>query len=94
MAAFYVLTDPKAEDANTLGLAVTDFVQADPVNVGVALRCSVCNRFITGLPWLPPYRAELEFWGKEAGDSPSGLVMPFWYRTALLDCSGLLDSWA
>jgi hypothetical protein len=72
MTTFYVLKDPKADDGDELGLAVTDFVDADPVNRGSALECPVCHGAITMLPWLPPYRAELEFWGKEAGDIAFG----------------------
>jgi hypothetical protein len=50
------------------GPGVTDFVDANPVNRGEAPKCPSCGRFISGLVWLPPYRAVLEVWGKEYGD--------------------------
>jgi hypothetical protein len=40
----------------------------EPVNLGDAPRCPQCNRFIGMLPWLPPYRVELELHGDEPGD--------------------------
>jgi len=61
---FYVLIDPR----DISGPAVTNFGKADPVNRGEAHRCSVCGSYISALPWLPPYKAELEVWGKEYGD--------------------------
>jgi hypothetical protein len=65
---FYVLNDPEVEEGQEPRLAVTDFVPADPMNVGDALLCPVCGGPVSMLPWLPPYRAELQFWGREAGD--------------------------
>jgi len=64
---FYVLSDPK--DVNREG--VTDFLRGDSFNTGRlpdALRCEVCGKLMGNLSWLPPYKAELEFWGREAGD--------------------------
>jgi len=53
-------------------LAVTYFVEADPANIGSGRLCPVCGGPVSMLPWLPPYRAELEFWGAEAGDIAFG----------------------
>jgi len=64
---FYVFVNPK--DVKREG--VTDFLPGDPFNTGRlpdALRCEVCGELMGNLSWLPPYKAELEFWGKEAGD--------------------------
>jgi hypothetical protein len=40
----------------------------EPENLGEAPRCPRCGDFIGMLPWLPPYRAELELHGQELGD--------------------------
>lgn len=70
---FYVLTNPTGPEGYRR-LAVTDFVDADPVNMGDrAPRCGVCGGIIGLLPWLPPYRATLEVWGKEYGDIAFGM---------------------
>lgn len=37
-------------------------------NVGDCVRCPECNRPLSMLKWLPPYRIELESWGKHYGD--------------------------
>lgn len=61
---FHVLKSPR----DIQRPAVTDFVDADPVNRGQAPKCPSCGHFIGGLAWLPPHRAVLEVWGKEYGD--------------------------
>ena len=45
-----------------------DAEKAEPVNRADAPRCSQCGDIIGLLPWLPPYRAELELYGEELGD--------------------------
>jgi hypothetical protein len=95
---FYVLDDPEVEDGQEPQLAVTDFVEADPVNRGSPPLCPVCHEPIGMLPWLPPYRAELQFWGREAGDIAIGfgsgeiLVSDrfrlLWERARLVGLSG------
>jgi hypothetical protein len=40
----------------------------EPENIGEAPRCPECGDVIGLLPWLPPYRAELELHGQELGD--------------------------
>ena len=65
---FYVLDSPELEEGQEPHLAVTDFLKSDPVNRGKGFDCPLCGKQMGMLPWLPPYRVELEFWGKEAGD--------------------------
>jgi hypothetical protein len=38
------------------------------INVGQAPRCPSCGGFTGLLPWLPPFRIEVETWGKQYGD--------------------------
>jgi hypothetical protein len=51
-----------------VGEATTDFLQADPHNVGDALVCEACGQPIGMLPWEPPLRAEIDTWGTRFGD--------------------------
>ena len=46
----------------------TEFAAIEPVNRGDAPRCPRCHDVIGLLPWLPPYRVELEIHGDEPGD--------------------------
>lgn len=66
--SFHVLCSPREVD----GPAVTDFLDEGRTNLGDAPRCPKCGAFIGALPWLPPYVAELEVWGKEYGDIAFG----------------------
>jgi len=51
----------------------TDYFNEEPVNLGPAPTCPVCDRW-TGLKtWLPPYRAEIEVWGKSWCDIGFGV---------------------
>jgi len=50
----------------------TEFITSEPSNVGEALTCEACGRFISMLTWLPPYRVELELWDKCFGDIARG----------------------
>jgi hypothetical protein len=60
--SFYILDNPENNDA------LTDFSPATPHNVGKAPTCQSCGKALGMLPWLPPYRAEIEYWGEKAGD--------------------------
>ena len=48
--------------------ARTDFLQEEGFNVGEAPECQLCGTTTGKLSWLPPYRVELETWGKVFGD--------------------------
>lgn len=50
----------------------TEFYCLEPDNVGEAPRCPACGQFVGMLPWLPPYRVELETWGTGYGDVAFG----------------------
>lgn len=64
---FYVLEEPRpgsADDAKT----GTNALKEEGFIVGNAPKCPRCGRFIGMLTWLPPFRVEIERWGKEFGD--------------------------
>ncbi|MCG6158345.1 imm11 family protein [Rubinisphaera margarita] len=46
----------------------TDAIKEEGFNVGDCIRCPTCSRPLSMLEWLPPYRVELESWGKHYGD--------------------------
>lgn len=48
--------------------ARTDFQIAEGFKVGNGTRCSKCRAPTGILPWLPPFKVEIEAWGKEFGD--------------------------
>ena len=50
----------------------TKFVTVEPDNRGDAPRCVRCGDPIGMLPWLPPYRVELELYGQGPGDFMDG----------------------
>ncbi len=55
----------------------TEFAEVD-TKYGEALRCPRCEDIVGPLGWEPPYRGELELYGKEYGDvlrAPGGLVV-------------------
>jgi hypothetical protein len=65
---FYVL-----ENSRITGSAYeTEFIDEEPVNLGDAPRCEACGGYVGMLRWLPPYRVELELWGKDFGDMVFG----------------------
>ena len=64
---FYVLKNPSETKSST----VTEFSEHESVQ-GDAPRCCVCGKFIGPLPWLPPFRAELEVLGNDFGDIAFG----------------------
>lgn len=64
---FYRLRQPKAgspEDQN----GRSDALKEDGNNTGEGVRCPTCNRPLSMLKWLPPFRVGLESWGKHYGD--------------------------
>jgi hypothetical protein len=63
----YVLAKPKMDTPEDL-LGGMRAIKEEDFSTGEALRCPKCNRFLTMLKWLPPYRVELERWGREFGD--------------------------
>jgi hypothetical protein len=65
---FYVLRKPRAG----LSEADTEFYEVEPVNMGEAPRCEACGRLVGMLPLLPPYKVELETWGRSFGDVAFG----------------------
>ncbi len=46
----------------------TDAIKEEGFNTSDCIRCPSCNRPLSMLRWLPPYRVELESWGKHYGD--------------------------
>jgi len=64
---FYVLEEPRPESPED-ALGGTSAVKEEGFQVGHAPECSKCGRCIGMLTWLPPFRIELESWGKEFGD--------------------------
>jgi hypothetical protein len=60
---FFVLTE-----GPTWSRYDADVDTVEPENFGEAPRCPSCGVFIGLLPWLPPYRVELEVHGQELGD--------------------------
>ena len=60
--SFFVL------DSFPRGSADTEMTEAKGYVQGDALRCRGCGRYVGGLKWLAPYRAELALHGREFGD--------------------------
>jgi hypothetical protein len=67
---FFVLINP--DSRKDVDLVITDFLKSDSVVRGDAPLCSACGKPIGMLPWLPPCRAEIEFWSNRAGDIAFG----------------------
>lgn len=67
--AYYVLTAyyPSRDTG-----AETDYAKMDPIRLGDPLFCDSCNRAISALCWLPPFRVELEVWNACFGDISFG----------------------
>src|SRR5947209_10879505 len=65
--SFYVLKQPRPESPEDK-CGGTTAIQEKGFNVGEALKCPNCGRFIGMLAWLPPFRVELQAWGMEFGD--------------------------
>jgi hypothetical protein len=49
-------------------VARVDVLAADGTIYGDAPRCDACGKYIGMREWLPPYRVELDTWGREYGD--------------------------
>jgi hypothetical protein len=64
---FYIIDTPKIGTPEDL-LGGMRAIKEEGFSTGEAWRCPECNRFLTTLRWLPPYRVELERWGREYGD--------------------------
>lgn len=64
---FYRLKQPKINSVEDR-FARIDSLKEEGFNVGDCVRCPSCNRPLSMLRWLPPYRIELETWGKHYGD--------------------------
>jgi hypothetical protein len=64
---FYVLERSNIGSVNEK-VAGTEARDADGTNRGEAPRCPECGSYVGMLTWLPPYRVELETWGREYGD--------------------------
>lgn len=64
---FYVLDKPKADTPEDR-LSGMRTIKEESFATADAVRCPQCGRFLTMLEWLPPYRVELERWGREYGD--------------------------
>jgi hypothetical protein len=64
---FYALksSEPGSPEDKVAG---TDALFEEGFNTGAAPRCPACGKYIDSLPWLPPYRIELETWGPKYGD--------------------------
>lgn len=64
---FYVIEQPKAgSPEDRFGRA--DALKEEGNKTGEGIRCPACDRPLSMLKWLPPYRIELESWGKHYGD--------------------------
>jgi uncharacterized protein DUF1629 len=68
---FFVLED------ELFGRYDTKFLPTEPHNVGEPPPCPQCKRGIGMLPWLPPYRLELELYGDAFGDYVEGVGYSF-----------------
>ncbi len=63
---FFVLDDVLAGEYDT------KFDPVEPSNLGDAPRCPQCGTLLGMLTWLPPYRVDLEVYGKQPGDFVTG----------------------
>ena len=52
--------------------ADTEFTEPDDTRTGPAPQCPRCGYYLSLLVWLPPYRVELETWGRRFGDIAGG----------------------
>jgi len=64
---FYVFDNPKIDSPDDQRGGM-DAIKEEGFNVGDAPRCPKCGRPLGMLLWLPPYRLELETWGRDYGD--------------------------
>jgi hypothetical protein len=66
-ARFYRLREPRPGSPLDL-LGRIDVAPEDGFNIGPAPKCSECGRLLGMLSWLPPFRLEIETWGRHFGD--------------------------
>jgi hypothetical protein len=59
-------------DENMGGEQDTQFDTIGSINPGDAPRCTQCGALLGMLTWLPPYRVDLELYGKQPGDFVTG----------------------
>jgi hypothetical protein len=64
---FYLLRQPRPGSPEDLA-GRSDAHTEEDCNLGDAIKCDTCNRFLTSLKWLPPFRVAVECWGKHYGD--------------------------
>lgn len=64
---FYVLEEPRPGTPEDKAAGTNALIE-EGFKVGDAPQCPKCGRFIGMLTWLPPFRVEIETWGKEFGD--------------------------
>lgn len=64
---FYILSEPCPESPED-AVGGTNALKVEGFKVGDAPKCPKCGRFIGLLTWMPPFRVEIEMWGKEFGD--------------------------
>jgi hypothetical protein len=65
--SFFILEEPKPGSPQDKAHG-TRSLKEEGFSVGPAPRCPACGGFIGMLRWVPPFRVELETWGKEFGD--------------------------
>ena len=66
MQFFMLEEEPTTEPEHQI--ASMDAVKAAGKNVGDARRSEACGKYVGMCEWLPPYRVELETWGRVFGD--------------------------
>lgn len=81
---FYVLKPPQATSRHDRNAGV-EFIQAEGFRVGEATKCNGCGQYTSLLSWLPPYRVELETWGRQYGDAGFGPTSDFLISARLQD---------
>jgi hypothetical protein len=64
---FYILEQPRFGSSQDRAHG-TEALHEEGFKTGPAPRCSGCERYVGLLKWLPPFRVELETWGREFGD--------------------------
>jgi hypothetical protein len=64
---FYRFEQPRSDSPEDRAGSI-DVMPEDGFNVGPGPTCPACDRPLGWLSWLPPYRLELETWGKQYGD--------------------------
>ena len=64
---FYVLEEARPGSPED-DMGGTSALKEEGFEVGDAPKCPKCGRFIGMLTWLPPFRVEIETWGREFGD--------------------------